>query len=823
MRHDFRQAIRLLRLNPGFAALAIVTLALGIGACVTMFSIIYGVLLRPLPYPQPERVVALWEVNVRGRAIAVAWPNFLDWHEQSRAMDGLAAYAGGPTTVLGGREGVRADVFGVSDDFLKILRVMPRLGRPFSEADHRPGAAPVAIVSDEFWRRVLGGDDSSTGAGADAATADLSLSRTPRTVTVDGHVAQVIGVMPPGFAFPSEASVWLPANLDPQKGTRTAHNFNVIGRLADGQSLDSARAEMTTIATRLKATYGNGDDAEGIQVLELRERLVGSSRTPLQVLMGAVLLVLLIACANLANTLLASGMKRRREIAVRAALGASRARLVRQFLIENLVLATAGGVAGLLLSAALLPTLLTLAPTTLPRLQDVHIDARVAAFAVALTLATVAIFGLLPALQTARADLREVLADAARGSSAAGSSRTRALLITSQVAVAFVLLVGSGLLIKSLGAVLSQPLGFDPSNTLTMEIALPETTYTNDAQVIAFYDRLLEATRKLPGVEQAGVSSIIPLSGFSPNGTFAVTGGPQTTGDAIYQVLDGDYFQSMRIPLLSGRVFDSRDAPEGEHVAVVSKGLADRYWPGRSALGQRIRPLGMDRYGPIWLTVVGVVGDVKPKNMTSAAYPQIYVSGRQRPQRMRYTYLIVRAKNASPGENASASDPAAAQTAALQTVLRGIDPNVPPKFATFDTIVATNVADRRFMVQILSTFGVLSLLLTAIGIYGVLAYTVAQRKSEIGIRMALGATRSAVVQLVLKNAFKSVTIGLTAGAVGAWLLTGTIRSFLFNVQTADPLVAVSALAALLTAAALAAAVPAWRASRVDPQVSMRTD
>jgi putative ABC transport system permease protein len=814
MRHDLRQAIRLLRLNPGFAALAIVTLALGIGACVTMFSIIYGVLMRPLPYPQPERVVALWEVSQTGGTMAVAWPNFIDWREQSRTLDGLAAYAGQPTTVLGGRESVRAAVYSVTDDFLKVLRVMPRLGRPFSEADHRPGAEPVAIVSDEFWRRVLGGDDG--GAGAD-------LSRTPRTVTVGSHVAQVIGVMPPGFAYPSEAAVWLPANLDPGKGARTAHNFQVIGRLADGQSLESVRTEMSAIGMHLKAMYGKDENAEAIQVLELRDRLVGTSRTPLQVLMGAVLLVLLIACANLANTLLASGMKRRREIAVRSALGASRARLVRQLLIENLVLATAGGLGGLLLSVVLLPTLLTLAPTTLPRLGDVHIDARVAAFAIVLTLCTVLLFGLLPALQTARADLREVLADAARGSSAPRSARMRALLITAQVAVAFVLLVGSGLLIKSLGAVLSQPLGFDPSNTLTMEIALPNTTYPDDAQVLAFYDRLLEATRKLPGVEQAGVSNIIPLTGFSPNGTFAVTGGPEATGNAIYQVTEAGYFQTMRIPLLAGRLFDSRDAPDGEHAAIVSKGLAERYWPGRSALGQRIRPLGMDRYGATWLTVIGVVGDVKPRDLTRASYPQIYVSGWQRPQRMRYTYLIVRAAANGGGTSASASNTAAAQTAAVQTVLHAIDPDVPPKFATFNAIVATNVADRRFTVQILSTFGVLSLLLTAIGIYGVLAYTVTQRTPEIGIRMALGATRAAVVQLVLKNAFRSIAIGLTAGAIGAWLLTGTIRSFLFNVQAADPLVAVSAVLSLLAAAAAAAAVPAWRATRVDPQVSMRAE
>jgi putative ABC transport system permease protein len=799
MPHDLRQALRLLRLNPGFATLAILTLALGIGACVTMFSVIYGVLLRPLPYPQPDRIVALWEVSKRGNPAHVAWPNFIDWHEQSRTLESMGAYQGGPTTVLGGKEPQRAAVYSVSEDFFRALGVVPRIGRPFSDAEQRPGGTPVAIVSDEFWRHALGGGDDQAALGT-------------KTITFEGIVATVVGVMPPEFAYPSDAAVWMPASLDAQKGTRTAHNFTVIGRLAAGQSIESTRAEMATIATRLKAAYGKGDDAESILVRDLRENLVGPSRTPLQVLMGAVLLVLLIACANLANTLLASGTRRRREIAMRAALGASRGRLIRQLLTENLVLALIGGVAGLEVSAALLPTLLRLAPANLPRLDHVHLDGRAALFAMGLTLLTVALFGLLPALQTARTDLREVLADAARGSSAPRTARMRTLLITAQVAVAFVLLVGAGLLIKSLGAVLSQPLGFDASNTLTMEVALPQTTYEADPRVVAFYDRLLEATRKLPGVEQAGLASNIPLTGYAPNGTFAAAGGAEPLGDAYYRVTDAGFFQTMRIPLLAGRLFDSRDTYQDEHAAVINKGLADRFWPGRSALGQRLRFLGMDRYADKWLTVIGVVADVKTERLTSAPYPEIYVSLQQRPNRAHYAYIVARG-----------TEDAATLVPALQRTLQTIDPDVPPKFLTYDTIVATNVADRRFMMQLLSVFGTLALLLTAIGIYGVLAYTVAQRTSEIGIRMALGATRGAVVQLVLLNAFRSIAIGLTAGALGAWLLAGTIRSFLFNVQTADPVVAVTALTALLLAAGTAAALPAWRASRVDPQVSMRAD
>ncbi len=823
MPHDLRQALRLLRLNPGFATLAILTLALGIGACVTMFTIVNGVLLRPLPYPHPERIVSLWEVSKTGREMRVAWPNFVDWREQRRTLDGVAAVAGGTTTVLGGREAMRADVHYVSQDFFRVLGVTPRLGRLFSDAEQRPGGTPVAIVSDEFWRDSLGGGD-----GADLAGGS-------KQITVDGFVAQVIGVMPPGFAYPSHASIWVPVDLLKGKGTRTAHNFGVIARLAEGQTIEAARADMDAIGTRLKARYGSEENAESIRVIDLRDTLVGPSRLPLQLLMGAVLLVLLIACANLANTLLASGTRRRREIAVRAALGASRGRLLRQLLTENVVLAIAGGMMGLACAAVLLPSLLSLAPVALPRLDDVRIDMRVALFASVLTLVTVALFGLLPALQTARADLREVLADAARGSSAPRTSRMRAMLITAQVGVAFVLLVGAGLLIRSLGAVMSQPIGIDPEGLLTVEIALPDTTYAQDAQVIAFYDRLVDAVRKLPGVESAAASDTLPLMGYA-NGTFTMTGSADQYGDAIYTVADTHYFQTMRIPLLAGRFFDARDtdtthgasgagaaaatatatgAATADHAAIISKSLADRYWPGRNAIGQRVRFLGMDKYAATWLTVVGVVGDVKARRMIAPGQPEIYVSEHQRPQRLSGDgYLVVRMTSGTPPERS---------IAAVTRTMRGIDPNVPGKFATYDTVVAENVADRRFTMQILTAFGVLALLLTGIGIYGVLAYTVAQRTPEIGIRMALGATRAEVVRLVLTNAFRSVAIGLTLGAAGAWLLTGTIRSFLFNVQPADPMVAAGALAALLAAATAAVAVPAWRASRVDPQVSMRAD
>jgi predicted permease len=799
MLQDIRFGLRGLRLNPGFTALAVLTLALGLGACLAIFSILNGVLLRPLPYPHPERIVSLLEVNGKGNDVRATYPNFVDWRAQSRSFDAMAAYSGGESPVLLGRRSVRALTFLATSDFFQVLGVPPMMGRTFGEADTQ-GATTVAVVSYAFWRDVLGSPRELAG----------------HTLTVDAYACEVIGVMPPDFAFPASAAVWMPASKDEDWGTRTAHNATVVGRLKADVAPAAAQQELHAIATRLKAAYTK-NDAISVHLIDLRDRLVGRTRTPLYLLMGAVLLVLLTACANLAATLLARATQRQREMAIRASLGADRWRLLRQLLAESLVLAGLGGACGLIVARLVLPALLALAPASLPRIDEVQIDGVVTLVGLGLALLTCLLVGLAPAVQASRVDLRTVMADTSRGTTAHRSARTRASLVSAEVAVAFVLLVGAGLLIKSLSSVLDQPLGFNPSHVLTVDVALPSARYdgaTHAPQLAAFYDRLLEATRVLPGVQEAGLTRSLPLRDTA-NGTFAVADSQEQFGDALYRVVDRGFFTTLQIPLLAGRLFDDGDRErDGVHAAVINKTLADRFWPGQSPLGKRLRPLGMDSYGPIWLTVVGLVGDTKADSLTNPAYPEIFVFYRQRPSSTRYATLLVRTKG----------DPEA-QVNAIRALLKNLEPEAPPKFQTYEAQIAKTaaVADRAFLMTVLGAFSGLALLLTAVGIYGVLAYAVAQRTQEIGIRMALGATRRAVIALVFRHAFMSVAAGLAVGLLGAWLLTGALRSVLFDVRPTDPLVLVATVLLIIATTALAGYVPAWRATRVDPQVAMRAD
>ena len=505
MLQDVRFGLRGLRLNPGFTALAALTLAVGLGACLAIFSIVNGVLLRPLPYPHPERVVSIWEVGKEGTESPVAFPNFEDWHSQARGFEAMAAYAGGETPILIGRQAVRADAYVATEDFFRVLGVEPFIGRSFQPEDAH--AAPVAVVSHGFWLNALG------------APADLS----GQTITVDEDVCELVGVMPPDFAYPAAADIWVANTVRRQWGSRTAHNVRVIGRLRPDVPFAAAQEEMHVIAARLKTTYPD-NDAFSARLIDLRDTLVTDTRKPLYLLMGAVLLILLTACANLASTLLARATRRQREMAIRASLGADRGRLVRQLLAESLVLAAIGGAGGLLVARLLMPILVGLAPTSLPRAGEIHVDGLVTLVALGLSLVTSVLVGLAPALHASRANLATALADTSRGATAQHSSRARATLVAAEVAVAFVLLVGAGLLIKSFAAVLSQPLGFNPSHVLTVNIALPGATYGGagrQPQVVAFHDRLLEATRALRGVETVGLTTSLPLA-RAPNGKFAV-------------------------------------------------------------------------------------------------------------------------------------------------------------------------------------------------------------------------------------------------------------------------------------------------------------
>jgi predicted permease len=804
MAQDLRYALHSLLKSPWFTSIAVLTLAIGIGGTTAIFSVVNGVLLKALPYPQPDRMVMVWESAADYPRMSVSSPNFRDWHAQSHSFAGLAAYAyeGGRMVVLGGDAPVFATVVGVTRDFFTVVGVQPAIGRTFTADETRENGTPAVLVSDGLWHRIL---------GADRDLRALSLS-------VFGMRASIVGVMPPGFSFPQGGEVWFPLERFPDDSGRTGHNLRVAGRLAPGVSLAQAQAEMTAIAARVKAVNGDDDDATDARVVGLHDQLVGGSRRTLLLLFGAVALVLLAACANVASGLLARGAERRKELAIRMSLGAKRARLVRLLLTENLVLAGAGGVVGLVLAGWLVRALVAAGPT-LPASGPVGIDGRVVAFALALSLLTPLVFGLLPSVQVSRTEIRDALAEGGRQGAPGGRTRTRHAFVTVEVALALLLLAGSGLLVRSFLKVLAVDPGFDPSRVLALETSVPGDSDTA-AQAADFYRRLLERVRQLPGIAHAALINAPPLGGDA-NGAFLFEG--QRFEDirsnwaaqaASYRVASDDYFATLGIPILRGRAFTDRDRAGTEPVAVISQAMARKFWPGRDPLGQRIRFAGMDRVNP-WLTIVGIAGDVRHSALTGDVEPAVYVHYLQNPERVAYFVTIA-------VRTAPAVDPATAVTTLRQTVA-ALDPNVPVEFSTMEARVASSVADRRFTMLVLFSFGAVSLLLAAIGLYGVLAYSVVRRTQEIGIRMALGADPGSVVGLVLKGAMGSVLTGVVIGLAATLALTRLLRSLLFEVTPTDPVVLVAALAVLGAVAWIAAYGPARRAARVDPLVAMRVE
>ncbi|MGE3275045.1 MAG: ABC transporter permease [Vicinamibacterales bacterium] len=799
---DFRHAVRSLGRTPGFTALAVLTLALGIGGTTAVFSVVNGVLLQPLGYPDANRIVMISEANARTRTMGVSNPNFVDWHEQATTFSALAGYGGGRDTVLGGLQPVTTGVYWVTRDFFDVMGVRPALGRTFSPEETQLNGRQAVIVSYGFWERVLGG------------AADLSSLR----VRVGGVTAPVVGVMPQGFEYPATAEVWIPKELEADESGRTAHNLRVVARLAPGRTLDDAQAEMSAIAGRLEAQYGDNHDGTDAAVVRLQDRVVGSSRQLLLVLLGAVAIVLVGACANVASMLVTRGAARKRELAVRVALGAARGALVRLLVAENLVIGAASAVLGLALAVALVRAFVLLAPAGLPRVQDVAVDGTVLAFVGLLALVTPVLFGLLPSLQVSRPDLRDALVEAGRGAAAGGRTRTRQALVAVEVALALVLLAGAGLLIRSFTRLATVDPGFRPVGVVTMETTVPDDRYPDADQAARFYDAMLERVSTVPGVEAAGLINTPPLSGTGPNGGFMFEGqdweairGNWTAQSASYLVVSGSYFEAMGIPIVRGRAFEPRDTAGAEPVAVVNQAMARRYFPDRNPLGQRIRFAGMDRENP-WLTIVGVSGDVRAR-LADEAVAEVYVHFPQLPSRMKY--FVTTVARLAPGATLEQVAPR------LSEAVRTLDPDVPTELSTMTALVERSVADRRFAVLLLSLFGVMALTLAAVGIYGVLAQTVVARTPEIGVRMALGAEPRSVVGLVLRDAMGAVVIGAVAGVAGALALTRLLGSMLYDVQPTDPATYAVVLALLAAVAVLAGATPALRATRIDPVAAIR--
>jgi predicted permease len=809
---DLRYAVRTLARSPGFALAAVLTLALGIGATTAIFTVVDGVVLRPLPYPEAGRIVRLAEVNASGTPVNFTDPNFRDLRERSHSFQGLAEFSGAsPVSVTGGREVVRSTVSAVSHDFFRVMGVAPALGRPFLPEEQGVGAPPAVIVSHPVWEQVLGG-------GAVAG----------RTLRFEGRVYSVVGVMPEGFEYPQGAQLWTPSELMEPNSSRTAHNWNVVGRLAPGVSPDRARAELGTLARGLAERYRGEIDMTDVAVVPLRESMVGGVRPTLLVLLGAAAFLLLIAVANVGNLLLARLTARRRELAVRLALGAGRRRITQQLLVESLVLALGGGLLGVVLAYWGTAALLALQPGGLPRLGEVSVNGPVLLFALAVSVAAAVGLGAMAAGGAPR-DLRGALASGGRTASGSGSARLlRDAMVVAQVGLTLVLLSGAALMGRSLLRLLAVDTGFRTTGVLVTNVVVPGSEDGGPSRAVSFDDRLLERMRALPGVAAAGGVSAFPLEGGGGNGTFLVLERPDEvksfedwdalskipgrTGYANYRSASSGYFDAMGIPLLRGRSFSDGDAPDAPITsAVVSESLARKQWPGEDPLGKLIQFGNMD--GDMRaLRVVGVVGDVREEGVDAEPRPTLYAFYRQRPAGAAQFDFALR----------TTGDPTSL-VPAVRRAVKGIDPEVPPRFRTIEEIVAGSTADRRFTLLLLGVFGAAALLLAVAGIYGVVSYLVAQRTREIGVRMAFGARPGDVRAMVLRQGGVLAGTGLLLGLLVALALTRLLQSQLYGVTATDPLAYAAGILLLAGVSLLATYVPARRATRVDPAIALRSE
>jgi predicted permease len=798
---DLRFAARILRRSPAFALGAIVTLALGIGANTAIFSVVDGVLLRPLPFADASQLVDIKERHDGGGTSALSWPNFADWREQSRSFDGMSAYRTSEGTLLGADRPARIRTAAVSEDFFRVMRVVPVQGRLPSPDEHRLGAAPVAVVSHRFWQSHLGG------------AADL----TARRLRADFDF-QVIGVVPPAMNFPYDVDLWFPAELQPSGTSRTGHNFAVVGRLGPGRTAIETARELDALTERMRAATPADFDAVGVTIAPLQDVVVGPRGRPLLLLLAASALLLVAACTNLASSMLVRGTARSHELAIRAAIGAGRGRLIRQVFTESILIGALGCVAGVAVALVLQRMLLALAPEGLVPDGAAPFDLRIIGFAVLLSGGTAVLFGLLPALRGSSARPAEAMREGTRNSGSRGSRRLWSTLVAVEVALAVVLLAGSGLMIRSFAAITAIDPGFRPDHLLTTLLDLPESSYPTVEQAVAQHERLLGSIRSIPGVTAVGVGNRLPLENNGPSGSIQVVGKPALangaqTGYAVYRVVSDGYFEAVGMRLLTGRFFTAADRAGSGRVAVVSRALAEREWPGESALGKELRPFGMDEdSGQDYASVVGVVDDIPHASLMDTRLPAVWYPVAQMPARAHRMSLVVR----------TVGDPASVAPL-VRDRIAGVDPQLPIDFLTMDRRLAATIADRRFMMIVLVTFAGVALLLAGVGIFGVVAYTVAQRTREIGIRIALGAEPARVQRLVQGGAMGVIGVGLAVGGVGAVLGTRAMRAMLYEVEPGDPLTLLLAAVLLGAVGFVASWLPARRAARVDPVQAIRTE
>jgi len=795
---DLRYAIRMLLKKPSFTIIVVLALGIGIGANTAIFSVVNAILLRPLPYKNFDRISMIWMSNPK-LGVSEDWhsyPNYVDYKEQNQVFEDMAAFNTRSFNLTGAGDPVRVVGVWNTASLFSVLGVDAALGRTFTEDEQEPGKDMLVVLSNGLWRRNFGGDASVIG----------------QQISLNGINRTVIGVMPASFSFPEKTTeFWVPLTVTPQR--RQARNsiaYKAVGRLKPGVTLAQAQADMAAIAKRLDDQYFQSD--YGVNLRLIHDQETHTVRSALLVLLGAVGFVLLIACANVANLLLARAAMREKEVAIRLALGARRWRIIRQLLTESVLLGVLGGAVGLLMAVWGLSALVALAPADIPRLDQTGIDARVLAFTLGISLVTGLIFGLVPALQASRPDVNDALKEGGRDSTGGGGARIRNLLVVSEIALSLVLLVGAGLLIRSFMRLQQFELGFNPEHLITMRVQLPGSKYKERKQVADFFQQLFERIEAVPGVQSAGAISTIFLSD-TPNSTnFAIEGRPQATGAQSIEVpldaVSAKYFKVMGIPLISGREFDDRDALGTPPVAIINETFANRFFPGEDPIGKRYVYGGPAPDNP-WITIVGVVGDMRRTGFDRPVRPETFLPESQNPDNA----LTVVAR--------TSTDPASF-AGMLRDQVWSIDRDQSVyDIKTMDQTLSEMLSQRRFNMLLLGIFASAALLLAALGIYGVISYSVSQRTHEIGIRMAMGAQSRDVLSLVVRHGLVLTGAGIAAGLITSFGLTRLMATLLYGVSATDPVTFIAIPVVLAGVALGACFVPARRASRVDPIEALR--
>jgi putative ABC transport system permease protein len=811
-RQDLRYGARTLIRNPGFAAIAVLTLALGIGANAAIFSVVNAVLLRPLPWHEPDRAVMIWSKWTAFDKTWVATGEIVDYRKRSRTLSEIAAWSELSVNLTGDREPERVAAANVSANMFSTLGVNPMIGRTFNAQEDLPQGPRLVVLGFGLWNRRYAADPALVG----------------RTVLINGNAYEVVGIMPPDFVLPTDfhnvepSQLWMPLQMDPASMDHGSHGLYAVGRLNAHATVQQSAEELHGIAGAMTS--------EGLYpvqmafdtvVLSLTDEVVGTVRRSIWLLFGAVAFLLLIACANVANLLLARAEARQREMAVRAALGAGAARMLRQLFTESTVLSTVSALAGLGLAYAAVRVVAWWNPASIPRVSGVTVDYRVLLFTVLVALMTSVLFSLAPAMRALRIDLTDALKDGGQSaSSGGGRQRFRNGLVVVEMALAVVLLVGAGLTLRSLWALQRVPLGFDPSNVLTMRVSLPTASYQTPERVVLFYRQLIARVRQLPGVRVAGAARLLPLGSTIGDFGLLVEGyvpPPGTNAKGDWQIVTDGYLEAMGERVVRGRTIAASDTSDSQLVVLINEEMARRYWAGRDPIGGRVKVGGNGNPQRPWVTVVGIVADVRHNGITEVIKEKFYVP---HPQWHRATGFPIQSMSLVVK---TSTDPLAL-TGPIRQEIRNLDPNLPvANVRSMNTVVGATLSTPRFTGLLLGTFAVIALALSAIGVYGVLSYLVSRRTREIGIRVAIGAGRAQVLRLVLESGLVLAIAGVGIGIGIALLVSPLMRTLLHEISPSDPMTFVSVGAVLTVVAVLASLVPAWRATRVDPVVALKTE